>query len=114
MLHYFIMYDKQKITVAELSELDGDHFVHLNIRSIRDKKKIDEMKLRFTGTNFKFISITESWLIENDCDSTYDIGGYHMYRVDRTWRDDPLSTFLRLEVVSVLMLIIISVAIAMN
>ena len=69
--------------------MDGEHIMHLNIRSIRSEKTVDEFKLRFTGTNFNFISITESWLTGNDYSSTYSLGGYTMYRLDREWTDNP-------------------------
>ena len=85
------MDSKQIQTVSELLEQDGEHYLHLNARSIKNKKTIDELKLRFTGTAFKFISISESWLTDDDCTSTYDIGGYHMYRSDRAWKDNPVN-----------------------
>ena len=56
------------------------------ILNLNYSKTEDEFKLRFTGTDFNFISITESWLTENDSTSTYDLPGYTMYRNDRTWK----------------------------
>ena len=88
------MADKHQIstpTVAGVNVSEGEHIVHLNIRSIRPSKTIDEFKLRFTGTNFNFIAITESWLTENDRSSTYSLGGYTMYRQDRLWIEDPIK-----------------------
>ena len=77
------MDNKDTLTVSSLANTDGEHIIHLNVRSIRPEKTIDEFKLRFTGTNFKFISITESWLTNDDCSSTYSIGGYTLYRNDQ-------------------------------
>ena len=74
-------------TVNDLQEFSGNHFIHLNVRSIREKK-IDELKLRFTGTDMDIITISESWLKSDDCDVLYSIGGYQMYRLDRAWKDN--------------------------
>ena len=83
--------DNTDQTVAGLNIMHGRHIVHLNTRSIREKK-IDELLVRFTGTNFEFVTISESWLKDSDADITYDIPGYYLYRNDRKWSDNPLNT----------------------
>ena len=63
---------------------NGSHFLHANVRSIRNK--IDEIQLRFSNSNVKILTVSESWLKEGDDQKLYNIPGFKLLRLDRTWK----------------------------
>ena len=82
-----------KILMTELDKLKsakGLKLCHLNIRSILSK--IDQFKLQFDTSVLDVISISETWLTENNCSSILSTNNYQMFRSDRAFINDQFGT----------------------
>lgn len=62
--------------------LKGFSVTHLNIRSI--KNKLNELKIMMNSLKPQVFSLSETWLSPNFENSPLTIGGYDLYRCDRT------------------------------
>ena len=61
----------------------GLHFMHLNVRSLADIKKVDMIKLQFRNSGAHLIGLSETWLKDEIPDSLLRIEGYNISRLDR-------------------------------
>ena len=64
----------------------GLGFIHLNIRSLCNQFKLDQLKIFISQTDPDILVITETWLKDCIHDSEVSIDGYNLYRTDRVGR----------------------------
>ena len=69
------------VSLNDLSGTKGIHFVHTNMRSL--KGNYATFLLAFTNLNIDVITVSETWLKENDALTSYQLHGYSQYRTDR-------------------------------
>ena len=54
----------------------GLKIAHLNIRSLRNK--VDDLQLYLKENPYEILTLSETWLSENICNSLLQIDGYHL------------------------------------
>ena len=68
-------------TIEALNTAKGLKFLHWNVRSL--PKKIDQIRLLFSGTNLDVITLSETWLRPYLNDQVVGLGCYRLFRLDR-------------------------------
>ena len=63
----------------------GFKMVHLNVCSLRNK--IDTLSIFIDNLNLKIISLSETWLNDQDNNDLLKIDTYKLIRHDRQWQD---------------------------
>ena len=69
----------------------GLHLLHLNVRSILSKVKLDNFKTQILNSDANIITISETWLIKKYDNTWINIPGYNLLRLDRNWSDNGKS-----------------------
>ena len=64
----------------------GLHLVHMNVRSLNDVRKIDILKHHIANSKAHIVGISETWLRHNLPNKLFDVQGYRLSRVDRSWK----------------------------
>ena len=57
--------------------------MHVNVRSILNRHKREELQLMLIENNVDILGITESWMHEGVNDAEVSMIGYRMFRKDR-------------------------------
>ena len=68
--------------ITRLRALKGLKFCHINVRSISNK--IDQFKLHFENSGIDVITVSETWLTKDICNSILYMEDYQMFRLDRS------------------------------
>ena len=61
----------------------GLHFVHINIRSLLAKGKLDTLRAQLTNSNIHVLSLSETWLNNKIPSTMVKINGFTVSRLDR-------------------------------
>ena len=70
-------------TLNNLASAKGNHYLHLNVRSLRNKH--DQLLLELSNKNLDVITMSETWLREIDSSDHYVFPNYVLIRQDRSW-----------------------------
>ena len=93
--------DSKIDSLTDLSKVKGFKLVHLNVRSLT--KKIDQVRLMFSGLNLDVLTISETWLNKSVSSGSVALNYYTLYRQDRNFatvkkkRGGGLLTYIRTD-----------------
>ena len=68
---------------SSLKNIKGLHMVHLNLQSLNNK--IDLVRTQIAECGPQIFTVSETWLKDGLPDHLYDVPGYDLVRLDRTW-----------------------------
>ena len=91
---------KQNITTfindpQEFRNRKGVGFLHINIRSLLSRHKLDHINILVNQANPDILVISETWLHKDIEDQTVYIQGYNIYRSDRTSRGGGVAIYVK-------------------
>ena len=70
----------------------GLNIAHLNVGSILGAHKFEMLKKQVETSELSVFCASETWLHKGIPNGLITFNGYNQTRVDRSWRDDPVST----------------------
>ena len=70
----------------------GIHAIHINIRSLCPK--LDQLKAWLSYNNPNIITLSETWLGNEDSDSSVKLDNFTLYRSDRGSRGGGVATYV--------------------
>ena len=73
----------------------GLGLVHLNIRSILKRHKLDHLKILISQSDPDILVLTESWLKQANSDSDITLDNYNVFRIDRIGRGGGVAIYIK-------------------
>ena len=72
----------ESVSVEDFQKINGLKIVHFNVGKLTDFKHKDIIQ-NLVNENLDVLTCTESWMKNSQCEGTYGIPGYNMFRQDR-------------------------------
>jgi exonuclease III len=79
----------------EFRNRKGVGFLHINIRSLLSRHKLDHINILVSQANPDILVISETWLHKDIEDQTVYIQGYNIYRSDRASRGGGVAVYVK-------------------
>lgn len=83
------------LTPSDFKNRKGLGLMHLNIRSITQQEKLDQLKILMTHTDPDILVLSETWLRHTVSDSEVALDGYNLFRIDRNTRGGGVAIYSR-------------------
>ena len=83
------------LTPHKFKNRKGLGLIHLNIRSILAKERMDHLKILISQTNPDILVLSETWLKKGRSNSEIFLFGFNVFRIDRNARAGGVAIFIK-------------------